>query len=191
MMTRGSTWGRLAGLACLAAACAGAPVESAPPEPPSPRASGARPATGSARPAASTTIAEPLVIPRAALDRALAAGPGRLLADVPLEPVLGPGRRFEGFRIVELFRGDARVQRFGVRPGDVVHAINGQRIVTPGDLMKVFDKLRGADSLEITLQRDGTVRTLRFPVEPKAVPAAPIDPEPAAAAPTATSDPGR
>lgn len=107
------------------------------------------------------------MVPRAALDRVLAAGPGRFLADVPLEPVLGPGRRFEGFRIVELFQGDARVQRFGIRPGDVVHAVNGQRIVTPGDLMKVFDRLRGADALEVTLQRDGTVRTVRLPIEPR------------------------
>lgn len=162
----------LGAAACLLLGC-GAPQEAElrgpGPEPtsvqtPRPKVSGARPATRDDRDAA-------LVVPRSALDRVLAAGPGRLLQQVPIEPVFAPGHKFTGFRILALFGDDPKVLRFGVLPGDVLHAVNGQRIVTPGDLMAAFDRLRGADVLEVSVQRAGTARTFRFPVVPPAQPA--------------------
>lgn len=107
-----------------------------------------------------------LYVPRASLDRVLAAGPGRLLQDVPIEPVFAAGHKFAGFRIVSLFRDDPRVLRFGILPGDVLLAVNGQRIVTPGDLMAAFDHMHRADQLEVSVLRAGTAKTFRFPVLP-------------------------
>jgi type II secretory pathway component PulC len=99
-----------------------------------------------------------------ALDRALAAGPGWLLGQVPLEPVRGKDRQFLGFRVVSVFADDPRALAYGVLPGDLLVRIQGQRIVTPGDLMTVFQRLRGAAEIIVELQRGREPLTLRWPV---------------------------
>lgn len=129
-----------------------APIHAAPP-----RSSGARPTTNA-------IDAGPLVVRRPALDRVLAAGPGRLLQQVPLEPVFASGHKFAGFRILSLFGDDPRVLRYGVLPGDVLLAVNGRRIVTPGDLMSTFEGMKTAKDLEVVVQRAGTQRTFRFAI---------------------------
>ena len=108
----------------------------------------------------------PLVLPRPVLDRVLKAGPGYFLSQVPLDPVLGPGKRFGGFRIVEIFGNDPRVLRFGVLPGDLLVAINSLPIVTPGDLLNVFGRLKTADQLSVDVLRAGVPRAFHVPIEP-------------------------
>lgn len=125
-----------------------------------------RKASSGARRAAPPQAEGPLVLPRPMLDRVLKAGPGYFLSQVPLEPVLGAGKRFGGFRIVEIFGNDPHVLRFGVLPGDVLVAINGLPIVTPGDLLNVFGRLKTADELSVDVLRAGAPRAFRVPIEP-------------------------
>ncbi len=162
------TYALIAGLACALMSCGATQPETEVrgpgPEPTS--APTARPKASGARPATRGDLDAPLVIQRPALERVLAAGPGRLLQQVPIEPVFAPGHKFAGFRILALFGDDPKVLRYGVLPGDVLHAVNGQRIVTPSDLMTAFERLRGADVLEVSVQRAGIARTFRFPVVP-------------------------
>lgn len=108
----------------------------------------------------------PLVIPRPLLDRTLAAGPGALLAQVPLQPERGEDKKFAGFRIVSLFGDTPQVLRYGVLPGDLLVSCQGQRIVTPGDLLTVFQRLRGSDVVEVQVRRAGELKVLRWPVVP-------------------------
>jgi len=154
-------------LACLAA-CSGAQSE-ADDEPvrvaktrPAENASGAQEMQAEAPPA-------PLVIPRKTLDRVLARGPGDLLQHVPMEPAFDGKHKFVGFRLVEIYGNDPKVLRFGVLPGDLLLAVNGQRIVTPGDLMAAFAVVKTADTLDIDVRRDGALRSLHFPIVPSAV----------------------
>ena len=105
-------------------------------------------------------------IDRVLLDRALAAGPGWLLSEVPLQPTFLAKHKFNGFKIVSLFRNDPKVLRFGVLPGDIVRAVNGQKIVTPGDLLLVFARVKSADALDIDVQRDGVDRAVHIPILP-------------------------
>ncbi len=105
-------------------------------------------------------------IDRAMLERVLAAGPGWLLAEVPLQPTFLAKHKFNGFKLLSVFRNDPKVLRFGILPGDIVRAVNGQKIVTPSDLLAVFQRLKTADSLEIAVQRDGVDRQFRFPIVP-------------------------
>jgi type II secretory pathway component PulC len=158
--------------------CAGAPVHETPQPPGTSPALDPPPPERHARSSGARTTPvddpnAPLFVPRAALDRVLAAGPGRLLQQVPIEPVFAPGHKFAGFRILSVFGDDPRVLRFGVLPGDVLLAVNGQRIVTPGDLMAAFQKLHGADHIEVSVLRSTTARTFRIPVLPASRPAAP------------------
>ena len=118
-------------------------------------------------------------IDRVLLERVLAAGPGWLLSEVELRPTFLAKHKFNGFKVVSLFRNDPKVLRYGVLPGDIVRAINGQKLVTPGDLLLVFARLKLADTLEIDVQRDGVDRRLRFPIVPAlglAWTASPADP---------------
>ncbi|MSP91459.1 MAG: hypothetical protein EXR79_06600 [Myxococcales bacterium] len=127
-------------------------------------ASGAVAASG-ARRIDADGLQEPLTIPVAQLDRVLQRGPGWLLRDVPLEPVLDARRQLIGFRIVSLWNGDPRVARSGVRPGDILRAINGVRIVTPDDLVTAFAKVAAANSLDLDLGRAGESTRVRIPIQ--------------------------
>ncbi len=124
-------------------------------------------------------------IDRVLLDRALAAGPGWLLSEVPLQPTFLAKHKFGGFKLLSVFRNDPKVLRYGIRPGDIVRAVNGQKIVTPGDLLLVFERLKTADVLEIDVQRDGADRQFRFPILPAlglaAIAPAPVDTTPSTA----------
>lgn len=124
-------------------------------DPGEPKGSGAR---------AEPQVAGPLVIPRPVLDRLVAAGPGALLAQLVLEPERGADKKFLGFRIVSLFGDTPEVLRYGVRPGDLLLSSQGQRIVTPGDLLTVFQRLRGARSVEVQVRRARETLVLQWPV---------------------------
>ena len=151
-------------IAALCSACAGPEIA---PEEPSPAAEPAHHAAVSgARRAVSIPSEGPLVLPRPVLNRMLKAGPGYFLSQVPLDPVLGPGKHFIGFRVVQLFGNDPRVLRFGVQPGDVLVAINGQHIVTPGDLLAAFERLKTADTLSVDVLRAGVARAFQVPIDP-------------------------
>lgn len=121
-----------------------------------PTASGARPMVAEA-PAR-------LEISRNKLDKVLAAGPGRLLQQVPLEPAFAAGHKFVGFRLVSLWQNEPRVLRFGVQPGDVLLSVNSVRIVTPGDLALAFDKLKSAQKLVVQVFRGDQVLTFDWPI---------------------------
>ncbi len=158
---------RFIGLACLAAlaACSGPDVEDTPPPRRAGRASGAV-RTNSRAPRADRgdwTQNAP-AIPRAVLDRVLAAGPGWMLSKVQLEPVRGNDHKFIGFRIVSVFDGSPVAGRFDVRPGDLLLRVQGQRIVTPGDLLTVYQRAKGASEIAVDVQRGGQPLNLRWPV---------------------------
>lgn len=123
------------------------------------RASGARRASPRRKRRSS-----PRGIWRKDIDRILDAGPGALLARVPLQPIFGKGRQFSGFSIVSVFENRPEALRYGAQPGDVVVSINGQRILTPADLLEVFRLLRNATRLEIDLLRSSRPVKIRVPI---------------------------
>lgn len=120
--------------------------------------SGAR--TGHARQPASMGT----VVRRRFVDAVVAAGPGRLLQLVPLAPVFNKRRRFAGFKIVRIHDNSARVLRYGVRPGDVLVSVNGQRILKPDHMLKLFKLVKNASELHIRVRRDGQPVQVRIPI---------------------------
>jgi hypothetical protein len=158
-----------AALAALAAVAAGVTACGAAPAPapalsPAPHASGAR--DGPAPRAATAGRADgPVALPRGALNAALARGPGWLLQRLPLDPVLASGRRFLGFRVVQVFDNSPAALRYGLRPGDVVRSVNGQRLARPEDMMRIIALLRTAPAVEVRGLRDGEPLELRVPID--------------------------
>ena len=100
------------------------------------------------------------------LNRILRGGPGLLLSLVPLKPVLGTNRRFQGFEIVRVHDNSPRILRYGVRPGDRLLKINGIAIVRPDDMMKLFSRLENASELVVEVRRDGQRRRVAIPIVP-------------------------
>lgn len=137
--------------------------------------SGARRVRLDAHPVVPTAVPAAPSLRRADLDRVLDQGPGALLQQVPLEPHFSAvqPRRFVGFRIARVFDNSPEVLRFGVLPGDQLRAINGQAVTTPDQLMAVFNRLRNATEVQISLTRDGRPVEVRWPVLPARAPAQP------------------
>mgnify|MGYP002631766445 CR=1 FL=1 len=108
----------------------------------------------------------PLAIERSELNRLLRAGPGALLQVIPLEPVIEPPpkRRFLGFRIVQIYDNSPRVLRYGVRPGDMLSKVNGQRVARPEDLMEVFRLLGNATEIQVEVKRGDRTLSFTFPI---------------------------
>jgi type II secretory pathway component PulC len=104
------------------------------------------------------------VIPRAALDSVLAAGPGRLLAGIEIRPV-HQGKRFVGWRIERFAPAEARLRAAPLRPGDVVLTINDRQMIRPEDLYALFSALRQADEIVIRGERAGAAFSLRYVIE--------------------------
>jgi hypothetical protein len=114
-------------------------------------------------------------------------GLGRFLQRVDVEPELSEGK-FVGFRITDL-HPLAWWQGVDLAPGDVVLSVNGKPIERATEAHAVFDSLKTATELRVTLLRAGKTRELTYKIveqtaaaaQPAAV--APAAPPPAAATP--------
>lgn len=138
----------LALLALLGASACGsnAPVVAAPAPPPAPKAPPPAPPND--------TLARKDVV--AVID----AGFGSFLGLVEVEPALDKGA-FVGWTIVAL-RPPEFWTGVDLKPGDVVTAVNGQRIERDTEAFAVFQGLRVADGVNVTYRRAGEARALRY-----------------------------
>jgi type II secretory pathway component PulC len=101
-------------------------------------------------------------ISREDLDRALAAGPAALLAEVRTEPVFEQGR-FVGFKIAAFVNEPPTV--IDLRVNDVILSVNGRKVERPEDYFEVFRALEKADELSFEVLRGGEKKTLRYPIQ--------------------------
>lgn len=91
-------------------------------------------------------------IARGDLDAVLSRGPAGVLAMIQTEPVRDNGK-FVGFRIAA-FVPEAP-STIDLKIGDVLVAVNGQKIVVPDDYFRVFQELKVASELRFDVLRDG------------------------------------
>ena len=103
-------------------------------------------------------------VTRDEIELLLQRGPGWLMSQVALEPVIAAGRRFLGFRLVSIFDDNPRVRRSGVRPGDIVQRVNGLPLRTPDDLTRILGGLRQASALDFKMLRDGEPVNVRLAI---------------------------
>lgn len=103
-------------------------------------------------------------VTRDEIDVLLQRGPGWLMSQIALEPVIAAGRRFLGFRLLSIFDDGVRVRRSGVKTGDVIQRVNGLPLRTPDDLTKILASLRQAAAIELKLLRGGEPLTVRLAI---------------------------
>lgn len=81
-----------------------------------------------------------------------------LMRDYSVTPVTQNGQ-LQGFRLKAL-KNPKVMQELGIGPGDVITAVNGIPLNTPGRVMILYDKLKKQREFEITLDNDGSSRTV-------------------------------
>ncbi len=101
------------------------------------------------------------IIERRGLIEIVDAGLGRLFQQLKVSASLDKGR-FVGFQITSIH---PRWTASTLQTGDVVVALNGMPVERPEQAMAAFERLRQADTLEVSLLRGGAPMTLRFRIE--------------------------
>lgn len=89
------------------------------------------------------------VIPRDTYEDHVARGPSWFIQQVRVEPVV-VGRSFRGFMLTRIF-GEQKAH--GLAAGDIVQAVNGRSIERPGQFMRVWKELKGAQQLTVRIVR--------------------------------------
>lgn len=85
--------------------------------------------------------------------KALKRNPGELFRLMRVQPV-SENDRMVGFR-VHPGGQPALLKELGLRNGDIVTAINGIELTSPSNGIRALEKLRAADSVNLTVQRGG------------------------------------
>jgi type II secretion system protein C len=82
-----------------------------------------------------------------------------LARDVRFEPVFDGGR-IAGARLSGGGAAATLMNQVGLRPTDVVTAVNGTQLANVANPQQLLDQLGNASSLQVTIQRDGRPATL-------------------------------
>lgn len=93
------------------------------------------------------------VLERTELEAVLARGPQAFIAGLVVEAVL-EGKRFQGFRIVEILPESPLYQNRVLKPGDVILKVNGQPLERPDQFMQIWEKIQQKQKLELIWKRD-------------------------------------
>lgn len=70
-------------------------------------------------------------------------------------------RRLEGFRLVAIQPGSI-YERLGLRPGDIIREVNGQRIDSIRDAFRIYQELQQQPAMTVNIERDGQPLSLVF-----------------------------
>jgi general secretion pathway protein C len=81
-----------------------------------------------------------------------------LMREYSVTPVTENGL-LQGFRLKAL-KNPKIMQELGIGPDDVITAVNGIPLNSPGRIMILYDKLKKQREFEITLDNDGSTRTV-------------------------------
>lgn len=96
---------------------------------------------------------------------ALTNNPTSLMDLVRAEPVVDEASgQLKGYRLAP-GRDRALLSRFGLRPGDVVTAVNGIPLDNPIKALEIMRDLAGANQVSVDVDRNGTAQSFAFQIE--------------------------
>lgn len=74
------------------------------------------------------------------------------------------GGKYEGFRMIGM-GGDSLFKDIGFNNGDIVQAINGERIDSPNKALALYEALKNKARVTVLVERDGQPKTLRYTIK--------------------------
>lgn len=88
--------------------------------------------------------------------------PDQLWNEVRITPVMGDG----GVRGYTLLHEDRELMNaLGLRPDDVITAVNGMSLSDPSAMYEVMNNLTSASALTLSIERDGSAQTLQVTLD--------------------------
>ncbi|MFT4702420.1 MAG: type II secretory pathway component PulC [Bradymonadia bacterium] len=100
---------------------------------------------------------------RQAVAAFVAGSPHQIIGAITFEPVHVEGEAY-GYRILTFREHGAWLERAGLQVGDSVHTINGDTVLQPESVLRVWERLPEQDELSVVVLRDGRERTLRWEI---------------------------
>lgn len=90
--------------------------------------------------------------------------PGKAASFIRVQPIAGEG----GVRGYRVYPGPERAAftAAGLKPGDVVTAINGSPLSDPGQALQLLQSLSSASAVNIAVERNGTVQSVNLSLNP-------------------------
>ncbi len=85
-----------------------------------------------------------------------------LLSQALAKPHFNNGK-MDGFMISSIVPGSLYAQA-GLKNGDIIMAINGQKITNAGQAMTIYTQLKNAASLDLQLMRASSIQTIHFDI---------------------------
>ncbi len=73
------------------------------------------------------------------------------------------GGKYEGFRMIGMGSGSL-FSDIGFANGDVIQAVNGDKIDSPNKALSLYDALKNKARLTVLIERDGQPKTLRYTI---------------------------
>jgi general secretion pathway protein C len=86
-----------------------------------------------------------------------------LMKDVRIRPHFSNGQS-DGL-IVSGIRGDSMFKKLGLRNGDIIMGVDGSKIESVDDAMKLYSGLKNMQNMKIEIKRRGQVQTLDYNVK--------------------------
>ena len=88
-----------------------------------------------------------------------------LLQQARAIPKMGAGGQVEGFALVDIAPGSI-YERLGLKRGDVIKSVNGEKIDSPAKAMEMYNALRGsASSIGLGIERDGRDNNFNYNIQ--------------------------
>jgi general secretion pathway protein C len=98
-------------------------------------------------------------IPKSEIEK-LTADPGVMLTQIRLIPVVENGQT-KGFRFDWIQEGSL-FQKMGIQVGDILVAINNQKINSGEDAFRILQMLRNESSIKVTILRNGQLMDMSY-----------------------------
>ncbi len=89
--------------------------------------------------------------------------PEKILSDARLYPNMKNGKQ-DGFRILEIKPGGL-YQSLGLKNRDILHKVNGLELSSPEAAMQTMSALRGMNSVNLDIIRNGVKMTLNYQIK--------------------------
>ena len=94
-----------------------------------------------------------------ALRQEIQNNPQNLMNMVNTVPYKDSSNQVVGYRVYPR-ANPALFNQLGLRPGDVVTAVNGNPLKDPGQMVKIMSSLKTSDQISVTVLRDGQQQTI-------------------------------